>query len=64
MAPDMQNPGLAPRASRDLLGRLSHRSDTSLAWRTQLIASRFALPPSMAREVSRQLFGEASDELS
>jgi hypothetical protein len=57
MMPDMQNPGLAPRASRDCFGGLSHPFTTELDWRAQLVASRYCLLPTMAREVSALLFG-------
>jgi len=55
----MQNPGLAPRASRDLLCvGWSHRFLTASDWREQMLASRFCLSPWMARDVSRLCFGE------
>lgn len=62
MEPQMQNPGLSPRASRDQLGGCSHQSFTALDWRWQLIADRYHLPSSMAREVAMQCFGEKSDD--
>jgi hypothetical protein len=49
--------GQAP-ASCDLLGGASHPFPTPMEWRAQLLACRFCLPPSMAREVSSLLFGE------
>ena len=59
---EMQNPGLAPRASRDCFGGPSHVSTTSWHWREQAIASRFGLSLWMAREVSRLFFGEGCDD--
>lgn len=56
MAPEMQNPAVQGRASRDMLGGSSHSSFTALTWRAQHIASRFSLSPSMARQVSSLLF--------
>ena len=62
MAPQMQNPGLQPRASRDQLVGCSHRSFTAPDWRWQLLADRYRLPSSMAREVAMQCFGERRDD--
>jgi hypothetical protein len=62
MTPEMQNRTLQGPASRDLLGGWSHSSTTSHDWRTQLIASRFALLPSMARAVSILAYGEAYND--
>ena len=59
---DMQNPGLAPRASRDCFRRPSHLFHTALDWRAQLIASRYCLSLSIARQVSRLHFGEAAND--
>ena len=58
----MQNPGLAPRASRDCFGRPSLVSSTTFDWRPQLIASRYCLSLSMARQVSRLHFGEDAND--
>ena len=58
MVAHMQNPGLAPRASRDCFGRPSHRLPTASDWRVQMLASRFCLSPWMARDVARLCFGE------
>lgn len=54
----MQNPGLAPRASRDCFGGLSHPFPTASDWRAQTLASRFCLSPWMARDMARLCFGE------
>ena len=60
MIPDMQNPRLAPRASRDMLGGSSHLFLTAADWRTQLIATRFRLSPNIARQVSALHYGETT----
>ena len=58
-SPEMQNPGLAPRASRDLLcGGWSQTSITASDWRAQMLAARFCLSPWMARDMARLCFGE------
>jgi len=62
MTAHMQNPGLAPRASRNQLGGWLHSSLTAADWRTQLLASRFGLSPRMARDVVLLCFGEAHDD--
>ena len=63
MAAHMQNPGLAPRASRDLLCLgWSHLSLTALDWREQMLASRFCLSPWMARDMARLCFGESCND--
>lgn len=61
MIPDMPNPAWQGGAGRDLLGGWSHPLNIAADWRTQLIASRFSLSPSMARQVSSLLFGEADN---
>ena len=38
-----QNPGLAPRASRDQLGGWSHRPFTATDWQAQTLACQFCL---------------------
>lgn len=58
MAAHMQNPGLAPRASRDQFGDWSQFPITAPDWRWQLIANRYQLPGPMARETARLHFGE------
>lgn len=40
----------------------TQQSNTPIDWRSQLIGFRFYLPPSMAREVSSLLFGEAAND--
>ena len=50
------SPTLQGRAC-DLLGGWSHPSSTYENWRTQLIAGRFDLLPSMARTVSILAYG-------
>jgi hypothetical protein len=62
MAPHMQNPGLAPRASRDCFGRPSHRCLTAPDWRAQMLAARFHLSPWMARDMARLCFGEGRND--
>lgn len=59
---EMQNPGLAPRASRDCCGGPSHPSTTCSALREQALACRFRLSPWMARAVSPLCFGEGRDD--
>ena len=59
---EMQNPGVQPRASRDLLGSGSLPSTTSWHWREQVLASRFGLSPWIAREVSWLFYGEGCDD--
>lgn len=58
MSPDMQNPGLAPRASRNQLGGWLHSPSTASDWRAQTLAARFCLSPWMARDMARLCFGE------
>ena len=60
---EMQNPGLAPRASRDLLCLgWSHRPSTASDSQAQMLTSRFCLSPSMARDLARLCFGEARND--
>ena len=59
---EMQNPGLAPRASRECSGGPSLPLTTSWHWREQVLASRFGLSPWMAREVSSLCFGEVAND--
>lgn len=63
MHPQMQNPGLAPRASRNLLcvgwSRVSLTASDS---RAQMLAWRFGLSPWLAREVALLCFGESCDD--
>ena len=62
MSLQMQNPGLAPRASRDCFGRPSHRFLTASDWRAQMLAARFHLSPWMARDMARLCFGEGRND--
>ena len=59
---EMQNPGLAPRASRECFGGPSLPSTTSWHWREQVLASRFGLSRWMAREVSSLCFEESAHD--
>lgn len=56
--PEMQNPGLAPRASRNQLVGWLHSSPTASDWQAQTVACRFCLTPWMARDMARLCFGE------
>ena len=58
MATHMQNAGVRPGVSRDQLGGWSQFPITVPDWRWQLIASRYQLPGSMARETAQLHFGE------
>jgi len=62
MAAQMQNPGLAPRASRDCCGGRSHPLFTALECRAQMFASRFCLSPWMAHDLARLCFGESRND--
>jgi hypothetical protein len=62
MPSHMQNPGLAPRASRNQLGRWLHPSLTATDRQAQLLASRFLLSPPLARDVARLCYGEACND--
>ena len=62
METHMQNPGLAPRAPRDCFGWPSLLFCSPFDWRAQLIASRYCLSLSMARQVSRLHFGEGAND--
>lgn len=62
MTAQMQNPGCQPRASRDHFAQRSQSSLTASELQAQFLASRFSLPPSMAREVSRLCFGEGCND--
>jgi len=62
MSHQKQNPGLAPRASRNQLGGWLHPFNTQTDWRTQLLVSRFSLSPVMAREVSAHFYGEGRND--
>jgi hypothetical protein len=58
MAPKMQNPGLAPRASRNQLVGWLHLFSTASDWRAQTLVFRACLPPWMAR----LYFGEGCND--
>ena len=62
MSAHMQNPGLAPRASRNQLGRWLHSSLTASDRQAQMLASRFCLSPWIARDVARLCFGEGCND--
>lgn len=62
MARHMQNPGLAPRASRNQLVGWLLPSLTVTDRQAQLLAGRFVLSPPLAREVARLCFGEAAND--
>ncbi len=63
MAAHMQNPGLAPRASRDLLCLgWSLPLITATDRQAQLLTGRFVLSPPLARDVARLCFGEAFND--
>jgi hypothetical protein len=58
-----QNPGLAPRASRELLCHgWSHRPFTATESQAQMFACRFCLSPWMARDMARLCFGEGAND--
>ncbi len=62
MSPNMQNPAVQGGASRNQLVGWSRSFNTDVDWRAQLLASRFSLSPSMARQISLQVFGEAAHD--
>lgn len=53
---------LGGRVGCENFGRLSHATPTPFDWRSQLIASRYSLSPSMAQQVSRLHFGESDND--
>lgn len=53
--------GTAP-ASRDPNALRSQQPFTAAGWRWQLIASRYRLPSSMARQVDLHCYGEARND--
>ncbi len=58
MIPEMQNPGVQARASRDLLCvGWSHPLSTVSDWQAQTLVARFGLSPWMARSVAELHFG-------
>ncbi len=62
MTAHMQNPGLAPRASRNQLGGWLRVSLTARDRQAQLLAGRFLLSQPLARDVAQLCFGEASND--
>lgn len=59
MAAHMQNPGGQAGASRDqLCGQCSLKPLTASERQAQMLACRFCLSPSMARDLARLCFGE------
>ena len=58
--PQMQNPGLAPRALRDLLCLgWSHRPLTVGAMQAQLLVDSFGFSPWLAQDMAILCYGEA-----
>lgn len=63
MALEMQNPGLQPRASRDLLcSGWSQDALTTSQLRAQILVSRYSLPLWIARDMAPLCFGEACND--
>lgn len=62
MATQKQNPGLAPRASRNQLGGCLHSLNTASERQVQMIACRFCLSPITARDVAGLCFGEGRND--
>ncbi len=62
MAAQMQNPGLAPRASRNQLGGWLLISLTARDRQAQLLGRRFLLSPQLASDMARLCFGEACND--
>ncbi len=62
MASQMQNPGLAPRASRNQLGGWLLPSSTTPDWQAQMLVVRFRLSPWMARDMAWLCFGEGRND--
>jgi protocatechuate 3,4-dioxygenase beta subunit len=62
MVAHMQNPGLAPRASRDCFGRPPHVFFTASERQAQTLATRFYLSPWLARHVAWLCFGEGCSD--
>jgi len=57
-----QNPGLAPRASRNQLVGCLHSFPTASDKQVQMLVCRFCLSPTIAREMARLCFGETLNE--
>lgn len=58
MAAHMQNPGVQAGASRNQLVGWLPNSTTASERQAQMLACRFCLSPSIARDVARLCFGE------
>lgn len=57
--PKMQNPGgCIAGASRNQLGGWLHSPSTPLDWRAQILATRFAISPWLAQDMTVLAFGE------
>lgn len=62
-ASKMGNPGLAPRAHRDLLCLgWSHGSLTASDLRAQTLAARYCLSPWMAQDMALLCYGEGRSD--
>ena len=59
-SPEMQNPGLAPRASRDCFGGPSLPSVIASERQAQLLCRCFCLSRPLARDMAWLCFGEGS----
>mgnify|MGYP001069025721 CR=1 FL=1 len=57
-----QNPGWRAGASCDQIAFSSHKPSSRHQRRVQMLTSRFALSPSMARELAKLCFGEAAND--
>lgn len=63
MAAQMQNPGLQPRASRDLhCSGWSQRPFTASGRQAQMLGSRFCLSPWLAQDMARLCYGEGRSD--
>ncbi len=58
MAAQIQNPGWRAGASRNQLVGWLHPFPTASERQAQMLACRFCLSPSMARDLARLCFGE------
>jgi len=59
--PEKQNPGWQAGASRNQLGGWLHHSSNPSERQAQILASRFCVSPSMARDLARLCFGERGE---
>lgn len=62
MTAQKRNAGRQPGVSRNQLGGWLHRSLTASERQAQLLAARFCLSPSMAKDVARLCYGEAAND--